>query len=347
MLASPVDVSASTGEAVFGTFYDLTTAGLGSFDLILQSSQYRHSKERYEEDPMTPMVYPVFDRFGKEDRKVGGVMYTVMYWQFLMMGILPDNIHGIVCVLKNSNGQVHTFQINGGDAVHLGEGDSHDKDFNDLAYPIDLVTKLRESAGPESRSFTAADVNGQSMNYTLTLFPSKDLRAIFVNKRAQESAGTIAMTFVVAICLFLIYDYYVQRRQRIVLDRAVRATAVVSSLFPENVREQIINDEDNDPSRKPKRGSGFLTSTLAKSASNAPPLATKYPNCTVYFADLTGFTKWASTRQPEMVFQLLGTVFKEFDAVASKRIVFKVETIGDCYMAVVRSVASWLRFRWP
>jgi len=145
---------------------------------------------------------------------------------------------------------------------------------------------------------------------------------------------------VVAICLFLIYDYYVQRRQKIVLDRAVRAAAVVSSLFPANVREQIINDEDNDPSKKHKRVGAFLRSSVEESASNAltgnpTPLATKYPDCTVCFADLVGFTHWSSTRQPEMVFQMLEAVFKEFDAIAEKRGVFKVETIGDCYMAVV------------
>jgi len=253
------------------------------------------------------------------------------------MDILPDNIHGLVCVVENSNGQSHTFQVNGGDAVSLGEGDSHDGQYSDKAHSINLVAKLKETASPESRSFTAAGVNGQYMNYTLTVYPSDDFKAIFVNRRAQESAGTIAVTFVVAICLFLIYDYYVQRRQRIVLDRAVRAAAVVSSLFPSNVREQIINDEDNNPNKSRKRTSAFLVSTVNKASSDAPPLATKYPSCTVYFADLTGFTKWSSTRQPEMVFQLLEIIFKEFETAAAKRGVFKVETIGDCYMAVVRT----------
>jgi len=62
----------------------------------------------------------------------------------------------------------------------------------------------------------------------------------------------------------------------------------------------------------------------------------KYSDCTVCFADLAGFTQWSSTRHPEQVFDLLETIFKEFDAAAAWRRVFKVETIGDCYMAVVR-----------
>jgi len=156
LVGGAVDTSANTGEVVFGMLFDLGGTEVGgygykaTFDLVLQSGQHRHSKERYEENPMTSMVYPVFDGFG-EDRRVGGVLYTTIYWRFLMMNILPDNIYGVVCVLENSNGQFHTFQINGGDAVHLGQGDSHDDDYSHLAHSIDLVTKLREAAGPESR----------------------------------------------------------------------------------------------------------------------------------------------------------------------------------------------------
>ena len=34
------------------------------------------------------------------------------------------------------------------------------------------------------------------------------------------------------------------------------------------------------------------------------------------------------------VFTLLEALYKEFDAVANRRRVFKVETIGDCYVAI-------------
>jgi len=52
------------------------------------------------------------------------------------------------------------------------------------------------------------------------------------------------------------------------------------------------------------------------------------------FADIAGFTRWSSERDPTHVFTLLQTVYAAFDKVAKKRSVFKVETIGDCYVAV-------------
>ena len=47
-----------------------------------------------------------------------------------------------------------------------------------------------------------------------------------------------------------------------------------------------------------------------------------------------GFTKWSSERSPHEVFQLLEQIFWEFDDLAAKHNVFKLGTIGDCYIAV-------------
>ena len=64
------------------------------------------------------------------------------------------------------------------------------------------------------------------------------------------------------------------------------------------------------------------------------PIADLFPDATVMFADISGFTAWSSEREPSQVFRLLETVYRNFDRIARKRRVFKVETIGDCYMAV-------------
>jgi class 3 adenylate cyclase len=40
------------------------------------------------------------------------------------------------------------------------------------------------------------------------------------------------------------------------------------------------------------------------------------------------------SKEPSQVFTLLETIFQQFDELAKRRHVFKVETIGDCYVAV-------------
>ena len=55
----------------------------------------------------------------------------------------------------------------------------------------------------------------------------------------------------------------------------------------------------------------------------------------MFFTDIAGFTSWSSDRDPADVFRLLEELFKQFDDIATKLGVFKISTIGDCYLAVV------------
>ena len=64
------------------------------------------------------------------------------------------------------------------------------------------------------------------------------------------------------------------------------------------------------------------------------PIADLFPEATIIFADLVGFTAWSSMREPSQVFTLLESIYHEFDNIARRRKVFKVETVGDCYVAV-------------
>jgi len=68
-------------------------------------------------------------------------------------------------------------------------------------------------------------------------------------------------------------------------------------------------------------------------SSSSRPIADYFPSATIMFADIVGFTSWASIREPAQVFKLLETVYGRFDKIAKRKGVFKVETIGDCYVA--------------
>ncbi len=196
---------------------------------------------------------------------------------------------------------------------------------------------------------------------------------------------------------------------------ATNNTAIVNSLFPENVRSRMITEESrrikqeqkrgrsssgsrrgNDSSEREKQGSmeslgeivslgsrgkrkqrrkdkrrlhragrrldNFVSSpanqtietvateaTFASVAESPPdesdeglipqdiltnkPIADFFPHCTVLFADIVGFTAWSSVRDPTAVFTLLESLYSCFDGIARRLRVFKVETIGDCYVA--------------
>lgn len=63
-------------------------------------------------------------------------------------------------------------------------------------------------------------------------------------------------------------------------------------------------------------------------------IAESYPDTTVLFADLAGFTPWARQTDPARVVGFLDELFTRFDGLAAECGVEKIKTIGDAYMAV-------------
>ncbi|CAB9512119.1 Receptor-type guanylate cyclase gcy [Seminavis robusta] len=86
--------------------------------------------------------------------------------------------------------------------------------------------------------------------------------------------------------------------------------------------------------RRSSVGSTKSVSSNASSATTGRPIQERFDPTTVLFADIAGFTQWCSEREPCHVFTLLEAVFFVFDNLAKQLSVYKIETIGDCYVAV-------------
>ena len=153
------------------------------------------------------------------------------------------------------------------------------------------------------------------------------------------------------------------------MDSAIKSKAIVTSLFPKEFHDRLFPGSKNskkkasqattdssgyfsdaqkyrmrnflesgeDPQTKNKSSS--TNDVLAVAApgllvSDTKPIADLFPEATVLFADIAGFTAWSSVRDPSQVFTLLESIYNAFDNIAKRRRVFKVETIGDSYVAV-------------
>ena len=63
-------------------------------------------------------------------------------------------------------------------------------------------------------------------------------------------------------------------------------------------------------------------------------IADYFPDVTVLFADVVGFTTMSGGLPPQPLVEMLNNLFTEFDELAATHQVEKLKTIGDCYMAV-------------
>jgi class 3 adenylate cyclase len=271
---------------------------------------------------------------------------TQIYWRLHLEQVLPPNAKGIIVVLENNVNQSFTYQLDGPDVTYLGEGDLHDEAFDHMQVSADVSKFLSTYASPETEGFTAVPLTGEGVQYSLRVYPSQDMKDDFVTNEPVIFALIVAMVFVFTSVVFFVYNVLVERRQKVVMDRAVKSAAVVSSLFPENVKEQLINYEGVEEAKQDQRFSSWRVSErkrdqnssavaiMSETRPKGKPIADRFENTTIMFADIAGFTSWSSAREPEHVFELLETLYGAFDALALARDVFKVETIGDCYLAI-------------
>jgi class 3 adenylate cyclase len=155
--------------------------------------------------------------------------------------------------------------------------------------------------------------------------------------------AAVAAFFVMGVTFFT-YDRFVRNRNSKLVYAAARSNAIISSMFPTQVRDRLFAVRDEKKAGKEyiahkTQLKSMMTSTERETADmderyKDKPIADLFLDTSILFADIVGFTAWSSVREPSQVFVLLETIFQAFDDRARKRRVFKVETVGDCYVAV-------------
>jgi hypothetical protein len=311
-------------------------------------------------EPITEVLYPVINRVDKvrvagavdykrTDNDLVAILGSSIYWRSFFRNILPDGSNGIHIVISNPCTSSFTYQINGPEVKYLGVGDHHQDMYTKNGISQSL-SKLGQSTHRDG-VYTGAAISQDYCPITIAAYPSDEMKTSYMTNHPIIFPVAFLSIFAFVSLVFLMYDLKVERRQQSIMRSAVRSNAIVSSLFPSVVRDRLypIEGTVKSTSMSPETAKGKLHSFLRESqkpASVAPkhtewnlfgtsPIAELYPETTVLFADISGFTAWSSERHPTQVFHLLETVYAAFDVIAKSRGVFKVETIGDCYVAVV------------
>lgn len=67
---------------------------------------------------------------------------------------------------------------------------------------------------------------------------------------------------------------------------------------------------------------------------NKLELTERFEGATILFADIKGFTSYSNKNTPVQVVKMLRQLFEEFDKLCLRYNVYKVYTIGDCYVVL-------------
>jgi hypothetical protein len=237
------------------------------------------------------------------------MLLSAVYWRTYFREILPPGANGIIVILENTCNQQYTYRIDGVEAKFLGHGDLHDTKYDDM----ESVADFEEINAEE----VSEDLQGANFQYRLRVFPSQEFEDGHTTNNPGLYALALAAVFLFTSDVFILYDYCVERRQKVAMKSAQQSGALVSSLFPEAVREKLYEEQDAKKANNAKQGDERWRTSDAnpegKPAVRAAVNANLYPNATVLFADIAGFTKWSSSRSPTEVFELLETIYGAFD----------------------------------
>ena len=114
---------------------------------------------------------------------------------------------------------------------------------------------------------------------------------------------------------------------------------VANLAIPLGITFALLRYTDVRRRRAEARSQELLTNAIPRSIAarlqhGEERIAESYPETTVLFADLAGFTPWVRRTDPASVVGFLDELFTQFDALAADAGVEKIKTVGDEYMAV-------------
>ena len=245
-------------------------------------------------------------------------------------------------VISNTCNEVFSFKIEGRTATFLAEEDRHDPKYDDIVVTAPFADLYNPASLPD----------GQPMDhciFTMSVYPTEEFEEAYKSNEPWIYAVIVVGVLAFTSLAFVFYDCLVTNRQSRLLTTAKKQNAIVSSLYPKAIQKQLMDEVDVKHSgmskqtsfRMPSRGTrDGLNAFIAKdhtaengmygvdAVTKSKPIADMFPETTIMFADIAGFTAWSAAREPTQVFQLLEAVYREFDSIAKRLKVYKVEVVG-------------------
>ena len=315
-----IDAVEQTNEAFVGTS-EMGSALDGTLAAFRDSWETSNSPFYQAHGPVNMLFFPVFSGLNASRDSVGQIV-SVAFWQSFMDQVLPPGQGGLYSVVSNLCAETYTYVIHGDTVRYMGPGDLHNPDYNNMQVSQQVFDLA--AIAETKRGIPLNDV----CNYTVTLYPTSDLESQFVTATPWLFFGLVLAIFILTTIIIYLYDWKVEKNYQETYRKAKQASAIVSSIFPAAVRKRLYEDDANAKMKghggfkqavplavdsQKTRLKGFLSEDTPAPGSNGrgsageeladaagknldKAIADLFPNTTILFADIVGFTPWSSQR---------------------------------------------------
>jgi hypothetical protein len=156
--------------------------------------------------------------YSREDHKVVAIFSLTIYWSYMISDILPEGSTGILVVFESECRQTFTYEVDGPEVVYLGAGEYHDPKYDHLTIGS-LVSDLRLLSNQRS-SYSGLPLEDSFCPMYVSVHPSDKMEAAHTTNTPWIFASVTACVFFLTALAFMLYNYVVEHRQKIVLKSA-------------------------------------------------------------------------------------------------------------------------------
>ncbi|CAJ1964636.1 unnamed protein product [Cylindrotheca closterium] len=315
---------------------DLLDFTLRDWNSLLDHSQHSH----HGASPFSMFLFPVYKDISKDEEEIVAILMSDVDWITLFALESDEVTPPVHVVVDDGCERKFTFEVSGPVVGFLGYDDVSEPKFG-----------LYERSFPFTTDLPSVHLAGEKCSYSIHVYPTKEFWEAYRTGDPRIAASIVGGVFLLMCIILFGYDVAISMRQRRIAIDATRSEQLLSGLYPKNIRDRLFEQgvegdrgvANQSLAKSPKyRLKKFLGGTTPATqpkvtmdiSDHSKPIADLFMDCTVLFADISGFTAWSSVREPVQVFTLLESVYHAFDVIAKRRKVFKVETVGDCYVAV-------------
>jgi adenylate cyclase len=199
-----------------------------------------------------------------------------------------------------------------------------------IACPIDTVSKSEASVSTASgisltQGVTRRQIEIANRHWSVYAIPTEEFQA---KRRHWRSWATLIVGLLwthIPVTYLLTSLSRTAQIERLARERALKA---------EQLR-QAFRQLEAEQAKSERLLLNVLPKAIAdRLKQNENTIADSFPEVTVLFADIVGFTRLASRVSPPELVKILNRIFSAFDRLASEYGLEKIKTIGDAYMVV-------------
>lgn len=258
-----------------------------------------------EKEPSTLLLVPIFSSFqpSSEARTVVGLMGVPFLFKSYFTSTFSGDTEGLLAVVNSScpemrttdnmvmNGFTYTYEVNQNRAVFKGRGDLHLDYYTSERQTASLVSVLEEAG--LSTSADGTHLSASFCPYDVSFYPSARFHNHHMTKSPIKMTISVVLIFSCTLLIFLLFGAFTSRRLELMGRRTAHMRKLYNKLFPKEVQERMFK-ADGDPNEEARDPLLRLKALVNKEKEKVTPICDLWPNATVLFADISGFTAWSS-----------------------------------------------------